>query len=172
MNSFQHILMSTLLALLVFLVFQNQQIRADLDALNTAQQGSAKTLTETLAPLLEKLDSINAVTTKLGGAADEESNKKISALQQRLDLYTALATVNQANQLRATGKGAEAADKLGSTKKPIWQAGEALNAYKARLQGLMQPIDKLMAAWKAGDTSTAPDEIRKELEAILGELGK
>jgi hypothetical protein len=172
MNSLQHVLMSTLLVLLIYLVFQNQQMRSELDALHVTQQAYAKTLAETLAPLAEKLEAINAVTTKLGGSADEETRNRINSLQKRLELYTVLTSINQSNSLRAEGKGAEAAAKLDSIKKPVWQAGDALSQYKTRLQGLMQPIDGLVTAWKAGNTGAAPDAIRKELEAILGELGK
>ncbi|MDD5392388.1 MAG: hypothetical protein PHE17_05150 [Thiothrix sp.] len=171
MNSLQHVLLSMLLALVVYLAVQNQQLRADIGAINTLQQGSAEVLAKTLAPLGEKIDAINTVTGKLGKDADAATNQKLAVLQNRLELYKTLGTVNQANQLRAAGKGAEAAEKLGSTKKAIWQAGEAFAAQKARLQGLMPAIDKLVAAWKGGDTNTAPDDVRKELEAVLGELG-
>lgn len=172
MNSLQHILMSTLLVLLIYLVFQNQQLRLEFEGIRTLQQDSADTTAKTLASLTETVNAISVVTSKLGKEADEETKKKITALQQRLELYAALNAVNQANSLRSEGKGAEAAEKLGSAKKPIWQAGDALNDYKARLQGLMQPIDELVNAWQAGNTGAAPDNIRKELETVLGELGK
>jgi hypothetical protein len=171
MNIFQHVLLSMLLVLVSYLTFQNQQLQASIQALNTLQQGSASVLAETLAPLATQIDAINAVTSKLGKEADEAAQKKEALVQQRLSLNNILATLKQANQLRADGKGAEAADKLGSTKKPIWQAGDTFTAQKARLQGLMGTIDKLTAAWKGGDTNTAPDAVRKELEAVLGELG-
>ncbi|WP_040839179.1 hypothetical protein [Thiothrix nivea] len=172
MNSLHHVLISTLLVLQTYLVFQNQQLRTEMDGVKTLQRDSASVLAESLTPLSEKLETIDAVTTKLGGATDEESNKKISALQQRLDLHGILITVNQADQLRAEGKSGAAADKLKSVKEPIWQAGDTLKEQKARLQGLMQPIDTLVAAWQGNDTTTAPDTIRKELETVLGELGK
>lgn len=171
MNHFQHVMLSMLLALVGYLAFQNQQLRADIQAINTLQQGSATVLAETLAPLATKIDAINTVTSKQGKAADDAANQKLATLQKRLDLYKLIGTLNQANQLRAEGKGAEAAEKLASTKKPIWQAGETFPAHKAKLQGLMGTIDKLLAAWKSGDTSTAPDAIRKALEAVLEELG-
>jgi hypothetical protein len=171
MNIFQHVLLSMLLVLISYLVFQNQQLQTSIQALNTLQQGSATVLAATLAPLTTQIDAINTVTSKLGKEADDAANQKLAALQKRLDLYNILGTVNQANQLRTDGKGAEAAEKLGSTKKPIWQAGDTFTAQKARLQGLMGTIDKLTAAWKGGDTKTAPDAVRKELEAVLGELG-
>lgn len=171
MNHLQHALLSTLLVLTGYLAFQNQQLRVDVQALTTLQQGSSTVLAETLAPLATKIDAINTVTSKIGKEADAASNQKLTALQQRLDLYKLIGTLNQANQLRAEGKGAEAAEKLTSTKKPIWQAGETFAAHKAKLQGLMGTLDKLSAAWKGGDTSTAPDAVRKTLEAVLGELG-
>lgn len=171
MTHLRHILISMLLVLISYLVFQNQQLRSDIQALTVLQQGSAKVLAETLAPLATKIEAINAVTSKQGKAADDAANQKLAALQKRLDLYKIVGTINQANQLRAEGKGAEAAEKLGSTKKPIWQAGDTFTAQKARLQGLMGTIDKLTAAWKGGDTGTAPDAIRKELDAVLGEIG-
>lgn len=172
MNIFQHVLLSTLLILVIYLAVQNQQLRAELNVLTELQQGSAATMAETLAPLTEKIGAISAVTDKLGKEADEEASKKLGALQKRLDLYGILASIDQANRLRAENKGTEAAEKLGGVKKPIWQAGDALPTHKVRLQGLMQPIDKLVSAWKSGDTSASPDTIRKELEAVLGELGK
>ena len=64
-----------------------------------------------------------------------------------------------------------AAEKLATTKKPLWEAGETFVDKKARLQGLMNPIDKLVSAWKGGDTNTNVAAIRKEIEAVLGELG-
>lgn len=172
MNTFQHVLLSTLLILVIYLAAQNQQLRAELHTLTELQQDAAATMTDTLAPLMEKITAISAVTDKLGKEADAETSKKLGALQKRLDLYGILTSIDQANRLRAESKGTEAAEKLGGVKKPIWQAGDALPTHKARLQGLMQPIDKLVSAWKSGDTSTAPDNIRKELEAVLGELGK
>jgi hypothetical protein len=170
MNHVQHVLLSMLLALVCYLTFQNQQLRTELAALNALQQDSAVVLTTTLAPLTAQLEAIHTVTSKLRQEADEASKKKLTAMQQRIDLYQLLSTVNQANQLRAAGKGTEAAEKLGSTKKPIWQAGDTFSAHKARLQGLMGTIDKLVTAWKNGDTTTAPDTVRKELETVLGEL--
>lgn len=118
MNSLHHVLISTLLVLQTYLVFQNQQLRTEMDGVKTLQRDSASVLAESLTPLSEKLETIDAATTKLGGAADEESNKKISALQQRLDLHGILITVNQADQLRAEGKSGAAADKLKSVKNP------------------------------------------------------
>ena len=165
-------LMSTLLVLLIYLVFQNQQLRLELDEVRSLQRESADVMAKALDPLTEKVEAIGAVTSKLGKEADEETKKKIDVLQKRLELYGILNTVNQANGLRSAGKGTDAAEKLGSVKKPIWQAGDALKTHKARLQGLMQPIDELVKAWQAGNTATAPDTIRKELETVLGELGK
>ncbi|QTR50253.1 hypothetical protein [Candidatus Thiothrix anitrata] len=167
MNSLQHLLLSTLLGLVVYLIIQNQQLQA---SLQHAQQTTATTLTATLEPLAEKLDAINTVTTKLGKETDDAANQKLTALQKHLGLYKILSTVNQAERLRAEGKGAEAAEKLTSTKKPIWGAGETFAAHKAKLQGLMGPIDKLTGAWKSGDTSANVDAVRKELEAVLGAL--
>lgn len=172
MNLFQHILLSMLLGLLVYLAIQNQQLRAELTAVHTLQQGAAETMNKTLTPLTEKLAAIHNVTSKLGKEAEDASNQKLASLQKRLSLYKTLGTVNQADRLRAEGKGAEAAEKLGSTKKAIWEAGETFADKKARLQGLMGPIDKLTGAWKGGDTSTAAEAVRKELEAVLGELGQ
>jgi hypothetical protein len=171
MNPILHILLSMLLGLAAYLVVQNQQIRAELDALNTTQQTAASVLAETLTPLTTKIDAINTATSKIGKEADDAANQKLATLQKRLDLYKLIGTLNQANQLRAEGKGAEAAEKLASTKKPIWQAGETFAAHKAKLQGLMGTLDELSAAWKSGDTSNAPDAVRKTLEAVLGELG-
>ncbi len=171
MSHFQHVLLSMLLVLVSYLAFQNQQLRSEIQTLNTLQQGSAAVLAETLAPLASKIEAINAVTSKQGKEADDAAQKKQAVVQQRLDLNNILGTIKQANQLRADGKGAEAAEKLASTKKPIWQAGDTLTAQKARLQGLMGVIDKLVAAWKSGDTKTAADAVHKELEAVLGELG-
>ena len=171
MHHLQHVLLSTLLVLTGYLAFQHQQLRVDVQTLTTLQQGSASVLAETLTPITTKIDAINTVTSKIGKEADAASNQKLTALQQRLDLYKLIGTLNQANQLRAASKGAEAAEKLASTKKPIWQAGETFAAHKAKLQGLMGTLDKLIAAWKSGDTSTAPDAVSKVLEAVLGELG-
>ena len=170
MNTISHFLLSMLLVLVTYLVVQNQQLRAELDVISTTQNSAAGVLAETLAPLATKIDAINTVTSKIGKEADDAANQKLAALQKRLDLYKLIGTLNQANQLRAEGKGTEAAEKLVSTKKPIWQAGETFAAHKAKLQGLMGTLDKLSAAWKSGDTSTAPDEVRKTLEAVLGEL--
>ena len=167
MNSLQHLLLSTLLVLVIYLIIQNQQLHA---SLQHGQQTTATTLATTLEPLAEKLDTINTVTTKLGKEADDAANQKLTTLQKHLSLYKILSIVNQAERLRAEGKGAEAAEKLTSTKKPIWQAGETFAAHKAKLQGLMGTIDKLTGAWKSGDTSTNVDTVRKELEAVLGEL--
>lgn len=172
MNSLQHILLSTLLVLLIYQLFQNQQLRLELDEVRSLQQDSADVMAKNLAPLTEKVDAIGAVTSKLGKEADAETQKKIDLLQKRLELYGVLNTVNQANALRSDGKGTEAAEKLDSVKKPVWQAGDALKTHKARLQGLMQPIDELINAWQAGNTGAAPDTIRNELETVLGELGK
>ncbi len=171
MNIISHVLLSMLLVLVAYLGIQNQQIRAELNALNASQQSAANVLTETLAPLSTKIDAINSVTSKIGKDADDAAKQKLAALQKRLDLYKLVGTLNQANQLRAEGKGAEAAEKLASTKKPIWEAGEIFTAHKAKLQGLMGPIDKLTGAWKSGDTSANVDAVRKELEAVLGALG-
>ncbi|HRJ51740.1 MAG TPA: hypothetical protein PLE99_03150 [Candidatus Thiothrix moscowensis] len=167
MNSLQHLLLSTLLVLVVYLIIQNQQLHA---SLQHGQQATTTTLATTLEPLAEKLDAINTVTTKLGKEADDAANQKLTALQKRLSLYKTLSIVNQAERLRAEGKGTEAAEKLVSTKKTIWETGETFTAHKARLQGLMGPIDKLTGAWKSGDTSTNVDAVRKELDAVLGEL--
>ena len=171
MNHFQHVLLSMLLVLISYLVFQNQQLRLEIQSLTTMQQGSATVLAATLAPLATQIEAINTVTSKQGKAADEAEKKQQALAKQRTDLNAILATLKQANQLRADGKGKEAAEKLSSAKKPIWQAGDTLPAQKARLQGQMGVIDKLMAAWKGGDTSTTTDAIRKEIEAVLGELG-
>ncbi|WML91464.1 hypothetical protein RCF98_03695 [Thiothrix lacustris] len=171
MNLFQHVLLSMLLVLIGYLVFQNQQLHTELRTLIELQQGSSTVLTETLAPLATKIDAIDSVTSKQGKIADEAEKKKQALIKQRTDLKTILDTIKQANQLRTDGKGKEAAEKILSTKKPLWQASETLSAQKARLQGLMGPIDKLMAAWKSGDTSTTTDTVRKEIEAVLGELG-
>ncbi|MGB3917669.1 hypothetical protein J9253_09505 [Thiothrix litoralis] len=171
MNHFQHVVLSMSLVLISYLVFQNQQLRAEIQVLTTLQQGSSTVLAETLAPLAIKIDAINAVTSKQGKAADEAEKKQQALAKQRSELSNILATLKQANQLRTDGKGKEAAEKLASAKKPIWQAGDTLTAQKTRLQALMGPIDKFMAAWKSGDTSTAPDAVSKEIEAVLGELG-
>lgn len=168
MNTLQHVLLSMLLVLVVYLTFQNQQLHA---ALQQGQQASAASVTAALTPLTEKLDAIHAVTSKLGKAADDAAEQKLTALQKRLNLYKTLSVVNQAEQLRAEGKGVPAAEKLATTKKPLWEAGETFADKKARLQGLMNPIDKLVSAWKGGDTNTNVAAIRKEIEAILGELG-
>ena len=168
MNTLQHVLLSTLLVLVVYLTFQNQQLHA---ALQQGQQASAASVTAALTPLTEKLDAIHAVTSKLGKAADDAAEQKLTALQKRLNLYKTLSVVNQAEQLRAEGKGVPAAEKLATTKKPLWEAGETFADKKARLQGLMNPIDKLVSAWKGGDTNTNVAAIRKEIEAVLGELG-
>ena len=170
MNGFQHVLLSMLLVLVIYLVFQNQQLHASINALNTHQQGVSDAMAKTLEPLATQLAAVNAVTSKLGKDADEAANQKLVPLQKRLELYKILGTIGLADGLRAAGKGAEAAEKLTSVKKHIWQAGEAFAAQKARLQALMGPIDKLVEAWKAGDTKTAADAVRKELEAVLGEL--
>lgn len=168
MNTLQHVLLSMLLMLVVYLTFQNQQLHA---ALQQGQQASAASVTTALTPLTEKLDAIHAVTSKLGKAADDAAEQKLTALQKRLNLYKTLSVVNQAEQLRAEGKGVPAAEKLATTKKPLWEAGETFADKKARLQGLMNPIDKLVSAWKGGDTNTNVAAIRKEIEAVLGELG-
>ena len=168
MNTLQHVLLSMLLVLVVYLTFQNQQLHA---ALQQGQQASAASVTAALTPLTEKLDAIHRVTSKLGKAADDAAEQKLTALQKRLNLYKTLSVVNQAEQLRAEGKGVPAAEKLATTKKPLWEAGETFADKKARLQGLMNPIDKLVSAWKGGDTNTNVAAIRKEIEAILGELG-
>ncbi|OQX14932.1 MAG: hypothetical protein BWK73_08115 [Thiothrix lacustris] len=168
MNTLQHVLLSMLLVLVVYLTFQNQQLHA---ALQQGQQASAASVTAALTPLTEKLDAIHAVTSKLGKAADDAAEQKLTALQKRLNLYKTLSVVNQAEQLRAEGKGVPAAEKLATTKKPLWEAGETFADKKARLQGLMNPIDKLVSAWKGGDTNTNVAAIRKEIEAVLGELG-
>ncbi|WP_287604422.1 hypothetical protein [Thiothrix sp.] len=168
MNTLQHVLLSMLLVLVVYLTFQNQQLHA---ALQQGQQASAASVTAALTPLTEKLDAIHAVTSKLGKAADDAAEQKLAALQKRLNLYKTLSVVNQAEQLRAEGKGVPAAEKLATTKKPLWEAGETFADKKARLQGLMNPIDKLVSAWKGGDTNTNVATIRKEIEAVLGELG-
>lgn len=168
MNTLQHVLLSMLLVLVVYLTFQNQQLHA---ALQQGQQASAASVTTALTPLTEKLDAIHAVTSKLGKAADDAAEQKLTALQKRLNLYKTLSVVNQAEQLRAEGKGVPAAEKLATTKKPLWEAGETFADKKARLQGLMNPIDKLVSAWKGGDTNTNVAAIRKEIEAVLGELG-
>ena len=168
MNTLQHVLLSMLLMLVVYLTFQNQQLHA---ALQQGQQASAASVTAALTPLTEKLDAIHAVTSKLGKAADDAAEQKLTALQKRLNLYKTLSVVNQAEQLRAEGKGVPAAEKLATTKKPLWEAGETFADKKARLQGLMNPIDKLVSAWKGGDTNTNVAAIRKEIEAVLGELG-
>ncbi len=168
MNTLQHVLLSMLLVLVVYLTFQNQQLHA---ALQQGQQASAASVTTALTPLTEKLDAIHAVTSKLGKAADDAAEQKLTALQKRLNLYKTLSVVNQAEQLRAEGKGVPAAEKLATTKKPLWEAGEAFADKKARLQGLMNPIDKLVSAWKGGDTNTNVAAIRTEIEAVLGELG-
>lgn len=168
MNTLQHVLLSMLLVLVVYLTFQNQQLHA---ALQQGQQASAASVTAALTPLTEKLDAIHAVTSKLGKAADDAAEQKLAALQKRLNLYKTLSVVNQAEQLRAEGKGVPAAEKLATTKKPLWEAGETFADKKARLQGLMNPIDKLISAWKGGDTNTNVAAIRKEIEAVLGELG-
>ncbi|OQX09118.1 MAG: hypothetical protein BWK73_23655 [Thiothrix lacustris] len=170
MNTISHILLSMLLVLVTYLVVQNQQLRTELEAISTTQHRVVEVLAETLTPLATKIDAINTVTSKIGKEADDATNQQLATLQKRLDLYKLVGTLNQANQLRAEGKGAEAAEKLTSTKKPIWQAGETFAAHKAKLQGLMGTLDKLSAAWKSGDTSTAPDAVRKTLEAVLGEL--
>ncbi|OQW98854.1 MAG: hypothetical protein BWK73_51650 [Thiothrix lacustris] len=171
MHHLQHVLLSTLLVLTGYLAFQNQQLRVEVQALITLQQGSASVLAETLTPIATKIDAINSVTSKMGKEAEDAAKKKQALVQQRLDVTNILGTLKQANQLRTEGKGAEAAEKLASTKKPIWQAGETFPAHKAKLQGLMGTLDKLIAAWKGGDTSTAPDAVSKVLEAVLGELG-
>lgn len=171
MNGFQHVLLSTLLVLVVYLVFQNQQLYVSTTALSTQQQGAADALAKTLAPLATQLTTINAAVSQSGKEADDAANQKLIPLQKRLELYAILGTLQQADGLRAAGKGAAAAEKLGSIKKPLWQAGEALAPQKNRLQALMGPIDKLAAGWKAGDTKTAADAVRKELEAVLEALG-
>ncbi len=168
MNTLQHVLLSMLLVLVVYLTFQNQQLHA---ALQQGQQASAASVTAALTPLTEKLDAIHGVTSKLGKAADDAAEQKLTALQKRLNLYKTLSVVNQAEQLRAEGKGVPAAEKLATTKKPLWEAGETFADKKARLQGLMNPIDNLVSAWKGGDTNTNVAAIRKEIEAVLGELG-
>lgn len=171
MHMFQHSLLSMLLVLVVYLAFQNQQLRTETSAILALQQQASDNLTKTLTPLAEKLDTIHSVTSKLGKAAEDANNQKLASLQQRLGLYKTLSTINQANRLRAEGKGANAAEKLLETKKPIWEAGDTFTDKKNRLQGLMEPIDILVEAWKKGDTSMATDSIRHEIEAVLGELG-
>lgn len=171
MNLFQHLLMSLGLGLIIYLLIQNQQLQGQLAAVYTLQQGSTESMGKTLTPLTEKLEAIHLVISKLSQEAEANQNKKLANLQKRLDLYKTLAVLNQVELLRVEAKGVEAADKLASTKKIIWSAGEALADKKTRLQALMGPIDKLMEAWKAGDLSPTTDTVRKELEAVLGELG-
>ena len=175
MNLFQHLLLSLLLSLglglLIYLLIQNQQLQRQLAAVDALQRGSAENMGKTLIPLTEKLEAISLVTSKLSKETEDSHNKKLAHLQKRLDLYKTLGLLNQAELLRLEAKGVEAADKLVSTKKIIWEAGEALADKKARLQSLMGPIDKLVAAWKAGDLSPTADTVRKELETVLGELG-
>lgn len=175
MNLFQHLLLSLLLSLglglLIYLLIQNQQLQGQLAAVYALQQGSAENMGKTLTPLTEKLEAVHLVTSKLSKEAEESQNKKLARLQKRLDLYKTLGLLNQVELLRLETKGIEAADKLASTKKIIWEAGETFVDKKARLQSLMGPIDKLVEAWKAGDLSSATDSVRQELEAVLGELG-
>lgn len=171
MNLFQHLLLSLVLGFLVYLIVQNQQLKVELHAVYSLQLGSAEVMEKTLTPLTVKLDAINKVISKLSKEAEDANNKKLANLQKRLDLYKTLGVINQAESLRLEGKGLEAADKLAGTKKAIWEAGEALADKKARLQGLMEPIDKQVGAWKGGDMSTVADTVRKEIEAVLGELG-
>lgn len=170
MNLFQHLLLSLVLGFLIYLLVQNQQLQVELAAVHSLQLNSADIMDKTLKPLAEKLDAIHLVTSKLGKEAEDLNNKKLANLQKRLNLYNALGVINQADSLRLEAKGVEAADKLVSIKKVIWEAGETLVDKKARLQGLMNPIDNLVGAWKAGDLSPAADTVRKELEAVLGEL--
>lgn len=172
MSGLQHVLLSMLLALTIYLAFQNQQLHSEIQALNALQQGSSDVMAETLAPLATQMAGINEIVTGLGKEADDKTRQQMTALQQRIALYQVLGSVIQADRLRAAGKGKEAAAKLKSIKKPIWQAGDALPKHKDSLQGLMTTIDKLLKAWDRGDTSTAPDQVRKQLETVLGELAK
>lgn len=171
MNLFQHLLLSLMLGFLVYLAVQNQQLHAELSAVHSLQQDASAMTAKALMPLTEKLDTINSVTSQLSKEAEAANNKKLTHLQKRLSLYKALGALNQADRLRLEGKAVEAADKLSSTKKTIWEAGEIFAEKKARLQGLMEPIDKLIGAWKGGDTHTAVDAVRNEIEQVLGELG-
>ena len=170
MNIFQHVLLSFLVVLVSYLVWQNQQLTTTLNQLAFQQAHISEEMGKTLQPLAKQLDSIQASMNKLGAAADDSVKQKLQPLQIRLSLYKTLGVLQQAEQLRTEGKGAEAADKLQTTKDAIWKAGDALEKYKKRLQDLMAPIDGLVAKWKGGDTKTAADAIRKEIETILGEL--
>ena len=170
MHHLQHMLLSALLVLVVYLLYQQQQMALDTQAIYQQQTKAAEVLSTALTPLTEKVNIIQTVTDQLGKTADDATKQKLGTLQNRIKLYQALALVNQANRLRADNKGEEAAKVLLSTKSPIWQASTELATYTSRLQALMTPIDQLSAAWKNKDTQSAPDSVRQELETILGEL--
>ena len=89
------------------------------------------------------------------------SQKQVTALNQ---LYS---KVLKAEILRASGKSAEAANLLKSTKKQIWQTGDRYPKHQKALRASMQSIDALVKAWSAKDTSKTAAPIYKALEKVL-----
>lgn len=174
MNWLQQLLISTLLVLVITLVIQNQRIASQINYLHSSQMQAQTSLlqAEDITPLLDSNEQIKTFIQKTSDAKLEKIKKDITAAKQQAKLTKALSDINRADSLRLQKKGGDAAAKIKATKKTIWQAGDYYTQHKKKLQGMMQPIDKLVAAWSSGDTSQSPQKLREGLETILGGIGK
>ena len=166
----QNTLLSSLLALVAYQLVQQQNLQAQLHNLQQQQHETAGLLAQTLEPVGKQVESVQASVDKLVKGNDEATNQLIKKVTMRSSLVQALADVTQADLLRTQQQGKEAAEKLKSTKKVIWTAGDFFTAHKTRLQNLMTPIDKLVGSWQGGDMAAPAESLRKELNAVLGEL--
>ena len=107
---------------------------------------------------------------------NSELQAETARLQQELAAQTKLAELKTAyrsvieSELEKKSNPQEAAEKLLSTKGPIWKASTQHASVKTNLQALMTPIDVLASKWKSGDTNGTVQPVFKVLKQTLATL--
>lgn len=132
--------------------------------------------------IVTQLEAIASTPVQIPAESSEQPshNSELQAetarLQQELAAHSKLAELKIAYQsvieseLEKKSNPQEAAEKLLSTKGPIWKASTQHASVKTNLQALMIPIDVLASKWKSGDTNGTVQPVFKVLKQTLATL--
>ena len=152
----------------------NQQIRQQLNSLQSQFGKNVEPLVEKQIAMNEQMEQIQSFITKQNQIATAKKKVDASlAKQTRLTaLYETYSKVLMADALRSSKKYAEAAKLLKSTKKEIWKAGDLYKEHQKPLRGLMQTVDALVKAWNAKDGSKNAAKVYTALNNVLQDKGK
>lgn len=151
-------------------------LTANASALNARISSMEAKQSENHVNLATQMEAI-ASAPKQDPAETNALKAETAKLKQQLAKHTKLLELKKAYQvvieseLEKNSSPQDAAEKLLSTKGPIWKASTQHASVKTNLQGLMGPIDVLASKWKAGDTNGTVQPVFKVLKQTLATLG-